>query len=62
MLRTRAAAEIIGVHPDTMKEWRQKTQRLGRQIGPPYMKTETGRVYYDDAKLQQWIKERTVGA
>lgn len=65
MLKTPEAAERIGVSEDTMKRWRRRTQREGRQIGPVWERKPHGLmdvVVYDEAVLDQWIKDRTVVA
>lgn len=66
MLKTPAAAERLGVSEDTMKRWRRRTRREGKQIGPRYkvvpLKGLVDVVVYDEAELEKWIKERTVAA
>jgi len=56
MLSAREVAAVVGVHPDTVKEWRK------RRVGPPYVKTDTGRIRYPENELQQWLQNRTVSA
>lgn len=56
MLRTSQAAAIVGVHPDTLKDWRY------RKIGPPYHKTEGGHPRYDEEELRQWLQQRKESA
>lgn len=63
MLRAAEVLERVPVSEDTLKRWRRRTRREGRQIGPPFIKTETGVVLYDEDELQQWIDQnRTVVA
>jgi predicted DNA-binding transcriptional regulator AlpA len=60
MLKSPAVAERVGVSEDTLKRWRRRTAREKKQIGPPFMRTETGLVSYPEAELEQWIKDRMV--
>lgn len=62
MLRTSEVLERVPVSEDTLKRWRRRTRREKRQIGPPFIVTETGIVLYDEEQLEQWIKDRTVVA
>lgn len=56
MLNTREVAELLRRHPDTIKAWRKA------RVGPPYVKTETGKILYDEAAIKKWLKSRTVSA
>ena len=56
MLNTREVAERLRRHPDTIKAWRS------RGLGPPFVRTETGGILYDETALQEWLQSRTVSA
>lgn len=60
MLKTPEVARRVGVSEDTVKRWRRRTEREHRQIGPPYLRAETGIVLYPEDQLEQWIKDRMV--
>ena len=62
MLKTPEVADRLNVSEDTIKRWRRRTLRERRQIGPPFIRAETGVVLYEEAALEQWIKDRTVVA
>lgn len=66
MLKTPEAAKFLGVSEDTMKRWRRRTLREGRQIGPQWKKVPlkglVDVVLYDEAELQRWMKNRMVAA
>lgn len=66
MLKTPEAAERLDVSVDTLKRWRRRTLREGRQIGPPWKKVPlrglVDVVVYDEDELQQWINDRMVTA
>lgn len=62
MLKSPAVAERIGVSEDTLKRWRRRTSREKKQIGPPFLRSDTGTVFYPEEGLEQWIKDRTVTA
>lgn len=50
MLTTIQAAKILGVHPNTMVNWRWAGN------GPKYLK-RGNRVYYLDASIKKWKAE-----
>lgn len=56
MLDTPAVAARLGRSVRTLKRWRKE------KVGPPYVRTETGGVLYDEAELEKWLKDRTVAA
>ena len=60
MLKTPEVADRLGVSEDTIKRWRRRTIRENRQIGPPFMKSETGIVFYPEDELERWIKQKMV--
>lgn len=60
MLKTPAVAERIGVSGDTIRRWRRRTRQEKRQVGPPFIVSETGTVFYPKDGLEQWIKDRMV--
>lgn len=64
MLKTPEAAERIGVSEDTLKRWRRRTRNEGRQIGPKWVRQPlrglVDVVVYEEAEVDQWIKNRTV--
>lgn len=57
MLNTREVAARLRKHPDTIRVWRKRTG-----VGPPFVRTETGRFLYDETALQEWLQSRTVSA
>lgn len=60
MLKSPAVAERVGVHEETLKRWRRRTEKQGAATGPPFLRVETGAVLYPEDQLEQWIKDRTV--
>lgn len=56
MLNTREVAALLRRHPDTIKTWRKAG------VGPPFVKTDTGGILYDEHALQEWLRDRTVSA
>ncbi len=54
-INTSAAANRIGVEPQTMRAWRC------RGVGPRYIRVggPRGRCYYDVDELEQWLADRT---
>lgn len=59
MLNALAAAERLKVSVDTLKRWRN---RKPEPYGPPFTRTESGTIRYDEEALEQWIEDRTVSA
>lgn len=57
MLNTREVAAMLRRHPDTIKVWRKRDG-----VGPPFIRTETGGILYDEQALQEWLQSRTVSA
>lgn len=53
-LKTAEAAEILGVKPSTLRDW--KCQR----IGPPYIQTSARCVRYYEADIHQYNADRRV--
>jgi hypothetical protein len=51
-LRTRDAAEFLGVKPNTLRNWKSL------RIGPPFRKLGTITLY-DAAELRAWLDART---
>lgn len=66
MLKTPEAAELLDVSEATLKRWRRRTLREGRQIGPKWKKVPlkglVDVVVYDEADIEKWIKDRMVAA
>lgn len=54
MLDTLQVAQRLRRHPRTIIRWRAE------EIGPPYVKAESGAVLYPEEQLEKWIKDRTV--
>lgn len=55
IVRERAAAEILGVHPRTLPRWRAE----GR--GPAFVRLSDGVVGYDVVDLEAFVAARKVG-
>lgn len=53
-LTTAQAAEMLGVHPATLRGW--KAQR----IGPPFIQLSPRCVRYDERDIQFYVDERRV--
>ena len=51
-----ATAELIGVHPTTMRRWRNTG------VGPPYMRVSTACIRYKVADLRAYLESRRVVA
>lgn len=54
LLKTREAAELLGVHPSTLEHWRS----TGR--GPRYIQMTQRSVRYDRADLFAWLRAQKV--
>lgn len=52
-MNTADAAWLLGVKPSTLNCWRSQRK------GPPYIKVG-GRILYDEADLDAWLKQRTI--
>ena len=48
------AAEILGLSPDTLADWRWK------KIGPPFIRASRSTVRYDEAALYRWLDDHAV--
>lgn len=55
LLDTPAAADVLGISPETMRKWRH------RGIGPAYVQLSRSQVRYRIADLDKWIKSRLIG-
>lgn len=53
-LTTEQAAEILGVSPCTLADWRWKRK------GPPWVPLSRKCVRYEQAALEKWMESRTV--
>lgn len=66
MLQTPEAAEYVGVSEDTLRRWRRRTRREGRQIGPTWhvqpLRGLVDVIVYDEIDLDRWKKDRAVVA
>jgi predicted DNA-binding transcriptional regulator AlpA len=54
LLTEAQAAEILGLSPTTLNNWRWQ------RIGPPYLLLSARCVRYDKAKLEEWIEQQTI--
>ncbi|WP_328690399.1 helix-turn-helix domain-containing protein [Streptomyces phaeochromogenes] len=59
-LTTAEAADYIGVAPRTLDNWRVKSTKLGRLVGPRWVKSGRN-VRYRAAELDRWLKSREIG-
>lgn len=50
-LNTREAAEVLGLHPGTLANWRN------RKLGPPYLKIGRA-IRYRRHELEAWCNRR----
>lgn len=48
LLTTREAAELLGVHPGTLENWRAAGE------GPPWLRLRARLVRYSEKALEQW--------
>jgi hypothetical protein len=55
LLNTYGAAQFLGLSPDSLKNWRKRSQR----IGPNFIKVGR-RVRYSWKDLRHYLKRRTV--
>lgn len=53
LLTTRQAAEVLGLEPRTMEEFRRKGS------GPPFIRLSSRSVRYRLDALERWLEERT---
>ena len=53
-LTTRQAAAILNQSVDTLKKWRQ------REIGPDYVRCESGAIRYLPSQISQYLNDHTV--
>jgi len=54
LLSETEVARILGLSPDTIRDWRWM------RIGPPFQAISRRCIRYDQAKLEEWIDQRTV--
>jgi hypothetical protein len=52
LLNEQQAAELLTLKPETLTKWRSSHK------GPPYLKIAGGRVRYDRALLEQWVRDQ----
>lgn len=55
-ITTRQAAELLGVHEQTMKRWRQQG------IGPGYMRVGPRKIFYSREELDRWVVDGSTQA
>jgi transposase len=60
-LRTDEVAERLGVKVRTVQDWRCRTRKEGKLVGPPFIAISDRLVVYDEAELLDWLEARRVG-
>ena len=56
-LSSRDAADFLTIHEGTLRTWRLKTRRSGKQVGPPW-KSMGSRVIYIRSDLLRWARDQ----
>lgn len=60
-IRTEQVAERLGVGIRTVRDWRNKTRRLGKLHGPPFITISHRLVVYDESEFDAWVKSHRTG-
>lgn len=65
LLTTKEAADLLGVAPGTLKDWRSRqSKRSGKRLGPNFVKLSGGKtggqVRYSLEALRTFVRRQTV--